>query len=587
MRPVFDPTGGPDVLVEKMVGKAYDTVRRVSLSLPELKRLDGVLEEIPVLANDSVAQELASQLPDVLVEVDSKAGTAVTNHLNEAIPPIMENIQEKVAAIEVVAGDVNTSATLASSSAVVAERVAAEATLESGRATQEANRAEQAATVARLSSDIFDTVELGILGTVSGGFFSVPSQDSTDYLILYQNVDSVAEERKRYPSSEVPERLEAGDFNKIGMQMVSLSPESGYSWAIVDSMQRAALLIDLTGAVVIPKYPRMGLVESRLTSIESLGLNSESDFTFQEMSPESGFVWAIVDSLGRRALAIDTSGKVVGNFDLSDTVGGLISSSKDLYYLGDSLTNGAGGQTTWREALAGLVSPRNHTNIAIGGQTSPQIVARAGAYVTLLTLENNVIPAVGSVPVVERTISLLTRQGQQSIRGWLSGVYGILTRANDDSYTFTREVVGSAVYVGKKLAFAPDIGNHGLDTRMIFMGANNITRPDEIKRDIAAAVNAMKPVDKRFLIMTPVTGDSRYSVNCEDIEDWASQTYSDRVLKIREFSFQFNDGSVGDLADVANGIIPRSLRIDGIHFTTFFHGKIAELVAAEINRRGW
>ena len=462
------------------------------------------------------------------------------------------------------------------------------------RSEQEAERAivarsgsEAARDAAQLSAGIYvDTLD-GLANTVTGNFFSVPSPESSEYLILYLNDLGAAVEQKRYASSKATEQLEAGNFDKVGLRMVRLSVESGYLWALVDSNNRAAFLIDLSGAVVIPKFLRLDIAEQRLAEIDGLGLKAGAGFKFVMLPPESGYVWALVDESNRIALAVTVAGKVVGNFDLSAAVGGFITSQKDLYFLGDSLTNGANSQITWREALAGLVSARTHTNIAVGGQTSPQIAARAGAYVTLLTLDGNLIPASGPVAVTARTIGLLTSQGPQSIKGRLSGVYGTLTRAGDDSYSFTRETAGAPVPVGKKLAFAPDIGTHGFDTWLIFMGANNIAGVADIKRDIAAAVNAMKPVDKRFLVMTPVTGDPANVAYCEQIEDWASQTYSDRVLKIREFSFQFNDGSVGDLADVANGIIPRSLRGDNIHFTTFFHGKIAELVAAEINRRGW
>lgn len=448
-------------------------------------------------------------------------------------------------------------------------------------------QAELARDATLLNAGIKDDVAHGLLTTLPGQYFSVPSPESREYLILYKNKDGVAEKFQPYPSAEVVTRLEDGNFEKVGLKMVSLSVESGYLWALVDSNNRAAFLIDLSGAVVIPKFLRLDVAEQRLAELDGLGLTAGAGFKFIALSPESGYAWALVDANDRIALAVTLAGKVVGNFDLSATVGGLITSQKDLYFLGDSLTNGAGGQITWRTALADLVSPRTHTNIAIGGQTSPQIAARAGAYVTLLTLAGDLIPASGPVAVTARTIGLLTSQGQQSIKGRLSGVYGTLSRAGDDSYSFTRETAGAPVPVGKKLAFAPDIGTHGFDTWLIFMGANNIVGVADIKRDIAAAVNAMKPVDKRFLVMTPVTGDPANAAYCEQIEDWASQTYSDRVLKIREFSFQFNDGSAGDLADVAAGIIPRSLRIDGIHFTTFFHGKIAELVATELNRRGW
>lgn len=201
MRPVFDPTGGPDVLVEKMVGKAYDTVRRVSLSLPELQRLDGVLGEIQDLATNVVAAELETQLPAVLVEVDSKANTAVTGYLGEAVPPIMNHIQQKADEIDVVAENVDAVAAQASNSAVVAGNGASVAQSESARATDEANRAEQAATVATLSSTIFETKELGIAGTADGEYFSTPSASTQEYLILWHHVGAEAVYVDSYPSA--------------------------------------------------------------------------------------------------------------------------------------------------------------------------------------------------------------------------------------------------------------------------------------------------------------------------------------------------------------------------------------------------
>ena len=69
MRPVFDPTGGPDVLVEKMIGTAYETVKRVYHHLPEIRRLDGVLAEIPTLAQTTVDNALAEAMPPIREEL--------------------------------------------------------------------------------------------------------------------------------------------------------------------------------------------------------------------------------------------------------------------------------------------------------------------------------------------------------------------------------------------------------------------------------------------------------------------------------------------------------------------------------------
>ncbi|MGY1950042.1 SGNH/GDSL hydrolase family protein [Pseudomonas pergaminensis] len=64
-----------------------------------------------------------------------------------------------------------------------------------------ADRAEIASSQAQLSAGIFATTALGLAGTVSGKYFSVPTADNNEYLILYQNSSGVAIEVKRYPSA--------------------------------------------------------------------------------------------------------------------------------------------------------------------------------------------------------------------------------------------------------------------------------------------------------------------------------------------------------------------------------------------------
>ena len=100
MRPVFDPTGGPDVLVEKMIGTAYETVKRVYCHLPEIRRLDDVLAEIPTLAQ-----------------------TTVDNALAGALPPILDQLDEKVQVAEGWAGEAEASAEAAAQSALAATKV--------------------------------------------------------------------------------------------------------------------------------------------------------------------------------------------------------------------------------------------------------------------------------------------------------------------------------------------------------------------------------------------------------------------------------------------------------------------------------
>ena len=47
---------------------------------------------------------------------------------------------------------------------------------------------------------VYDTVAKGLLKTINGGYFSVPSPNQSEYLILYKNNAGAAVEIKRYPS---------------------------------------------------------------------------------------------------------------------------------------------------------------------------------------------------------------------------------------------------------------------------------------------------------------------------------------------------------------------------------------------------
>jgi len=79
-------------------------------------------------------------------------------------------------------------------------------------AEEAADRAEAARAAART---IFPDTAAGLAATTDGDYFSVPSDDSDDYLILYRNVSGSAQEISRAPSLEAVETL-------IGQATVSL-----------------------------------------------------------------------------------------------------------------------------------------------------------------------------------------------------------------------------------------------------------------------------------------------------------------------------------------------------------------------------
>jgi lysophospholipase L1-like esterase len=64
-------------------------------------------------------------------------------------------------------------------------------------------------------------------------------------------------------------------------------------------------------------------------------------------------------------------------------------------------------------------------------------------------------------------------------------------------------------------------------------------------------------------------------------------TYPDNYLDIHQILLDANDGSAGDLEDLAQEIVPRSLRNDGIHNTDAAQELIAEAIFQFIAAKGW
>ncbi|SEJ69571.1 hypothetical protein SAMN04244572_04932, partial [Azotobacter beijerinckii] len=61
--------------------------------------------------------------------------------------------------------------------------------------------AEAARDAARFSGQIYPDTAAGLAATADGDYFSVPSAESDEYLILYQHSGALAVEQKRYPAT--------------------------------------------------------------------------------------------------------------------------------------------------------------------------------------------------------------------------------------------------------------------------------------------------------------------------------------------------------------------------------------------------
>ena len=92
------------------------------------------------------------------------------------------------------------SAVDAAEAAQIAQDEAVVAIANSAAAQTARTGAEAARDAAQLSAGVYATTAAGLAATTSGRYFSVPSADSAEYLILYLNNAGAAVEQKRYPS---------------------------------------------------------------------------------------------------------------------------------------------------------------------------------------------------------------------------------------------------------------------------------------------------------------------------------------------------------------------------------------------------
>jgi len=388
-----------------------------------------------------------------------------------------------------------------------------------------------------------------------------------------------------------------GDFSdKLRFKFSASTPESGYVYALTDALGNIAFGVRPDG------------------SVWAFGVNEKllpTGMSFVHTPIDSGYVYAMLDDQGQIALGIKQSGEVYayGLTERLDQIAPYVKPTRDLWLIGDSLTAGAGSQVTWREQLTTANPDRTVTSYAVGGQTSSHQAVRAGAYYSLMTVAGGVIPESGVVAISAVDITPSTDQGQTRRYGRLGGAYGYFDRAAGGAYSFTRTVAGTAIACPGLTPFIPDTGSLSSNVIIIGVGRNNLSDPSRVIGDIDACVALQRTLGRRFLIITPPNGgvvaagavndraassyegegatNSAVYTNILAIESHCKRTYGDKVLCSREHSFQFSSGSVDDARDVADKIVPRSLRIDPVHWTSAFHEQIFNWVQAQLNKNGW
>lgn len=410
------------------------------------------------------------------------------------------------------------------------------------------------------------------------------------------------------------------DARFAGLTARTIAEEAGYAFAWIDKVGRllggfrknGRLAVRLDDAAVVPVQALDPTVVARLTP---------AGYTWATMPPESGYVWALVDSHRRILCGITTQGefkaKLAGGVGVSpseiaplvsDAVAGLkLFPSTDIACWGDSMTAGAGGGgTTYPGVLATLLPGRTVTNLGVGGQVSMQIAARQGGRQIKLSVTGDAIPASGGVLITARNINPLYNSGGYtgSMAGTLAGVAGVLssTDAATDAeavWTFTRNASGSAVACPPDTVFIPDTASQNEAKTIIIWSGRNGAGPNSIVRDdVISMVDRLTPKDKRFLVLSicngagETVGTSGYNSIARTNAELARH-FGDRYVDVRRYLIDFGLAEAGitpttqDSADIAGDTLPASLRADNVHLLGPGYTITGNLVARVLRAKGW
>jgi hypothetical protein len=464
-----------------------------------------------------------------------------------------------------------------------------------------ADRAAAAADSAVATGKVYPDTASGLAATEANGYFSVPSSDSSEYLILYKNVGGTAVEVKSYPSTKAVRRLD-----------LALDDEyiPGTAWSVGDTHGSHPLRVDDQGVTIADSL-----------DAGSLRLDGSEELQSQDIP---GVAFSIVDSLNESAFlvkedgtshfaSIDTLELMIGGEDVLNRLGSSSPARKSDMVMGASslipmypdMEKISGWGSSSLEHISALLSQMfgeiapsaTYYSGAKGGETSRQIASRLGSAPNLLTVVGGVIPASGSVNATSSNVD--TGEFMLPFVGTLSGVEGTLS-VNGDVFKFSRAADGSAVSVAANTPFIPKVGPTYRDgVALLWMGKNDF--PDETVDSIVSiteiSFDYMTQFVKRILVIGYFADRDSSSQMVDKIqqanailEQRYGLNYLDSILYVASPKVWTDTGITPTSADLeAQSVLklPPSLTNDGIHFNASLNSAFVAYLKNKLTQLGW
>ena len=255
---------------------------------------------------------------------------------------------------------------------------------------------------------------------------------------------------------------------------------------------------------------------------------------------------------------------------------------------GDSLTAGSGADETHKypyvlAQLTGLTV----NQFGVGGETTATIASRQGGMP--MVINNITIPKSGSVAINElknldgTKVLPCLQHGARGINPcFINDIEGTLSYNNTNSnWEFTRATSGNEISINRPTIIKTNaMINNRNNIMIIWAGTNdNTTDATNIIRLEKLMIDYSKCKD--YLILSPPTGSKTSMAN---MEKQFLEAFGNRYINTREYLCTYGMEDAGltpsesDLTDMANGIIPMSLKNDPTHGNNYYYPIIANLV---------
>lgn len=290
---------------------------------------------------------------------------------------------------------------------------------------------------------------------------------------------------------------------------------------------------------------------------------------------------------------------------LSSTIAASVPTAPvDLATFGDSLTaSGQGGGIRWPQLVSDYLGLSLY-NPSVAGEAPSDIATRQGGLAPRVTAAGSAIPAaVTPVEVTSISPSLGWRSGTGiaaigTFKGRLCGVSGTLKHdQGTGAWTFTRDVAGDAVECPAASRFRVDASKAARGAIQTFWAGHNYPDVASVTARTAEMIEYLAAGNDRFIVLSVLNtsaetaGTAGYNTIIA-INDALAGAYPSNYLDIRAHLIANGLQEEGiaataqDTADIANDVVPVSLRADSTHLNAAGIRVVARAVALFIANKG-